>query len=489
MDHRQQNQNGVKDRWKKFVDAPENEELLRPYERFKSDIPALFKAIGEDLANSKKDKRDQAFWPMVKAVPEFFDILHEQETRQQGFRGGAGKDHQLVNRSMDVITYLYRDVVENQRFNLGETRNGDPRPYFMTTLHNWKVSGNRRRTQEVSLEEMIASAEEDGFSPSFLEDRSVSVEDEVLETLTMNEGRQEILSWGMFDSHELAVAESVYIDERSYVEIARELGKSEVAVRKMMSRARIRAVTTRDEVFTSLLFSTSFLKTGRFTAAGILSGLMVRVRLSVEPLGWFGSPSLMICPLSRGFPGAPGHIYLVGAKTYDETQVRPTDPGSWCTIWGVYSYGRHLISPPPPIRITEDIFFPPPSLQAWNGPSAISVLHKFPTEVPGLNTAAADWDGYDEYWLMVDGIGVGRCESVAEAWPTKFGHISHRRTLAILAQLAPRIARLLTSVRTSMDPTDICGHKSCGLRNDSTTRRDSFRDLPPEDVTKLNGNV
>jgi hypothetical protein len=110
----------VQNRWHQFINGVAGDPALQSFfqrHRWVGEEPrTLFEAVGEDLASSREDRREQAFWILVAGMPELADILHERETRQPGWRSGAGEEQQVIDRGMDIVTYLYRNLVKEHRF-------------------------------------------------------------------------------------------------------------------------------------------------------------------------------------------------------------------------------------------------------------------------------------------------------------------------------------------------------------------------------------
>src|SRR5918999_4580904 len=101
----------VQSSWHLFIKGVEADPALQSFfqrHRGVGEEPrTLFEAVGEDLASSREEIREQAFWILVAGVPELADILHERESRLPEWRGGAGKGQQVIDRGMDIVTSLY----------------------------------------------------------------------------------------------------------------------------------------------------------------------------------------------------------------------------------------------------------------------------------------------------------------------------------------------------------------------------------------------
>src|SRR6266480_2329476 len=94
--------------WKTFITAPENAYLLKRYAKSAKEPAALFDNIGEDLASSNQEVREQAYWVLVMAMPLLTSILLEREIWEPGWRDRKGKDQQFTNKGMDTLSYLHQ---------------------------------------------------------------------------------------------------------------------------------------------------------------------------------------------------------------------------------------------------------------------------------------------------------------------------------------------------------------------------------------------
>jgi DNA-directed RNA polymerase specialized sigma24 family protein len=248
-------------------------------------------------------------------MPELTDILHERESRQPGWRSGSGADQHAVNRGVDIVTHLHRVFVIEHRFKIGEGQSADPRPFVNTAARNWAIDAQRKIGREVPLSG-ISDGQEDAVSS--LPDPTVSVEDEALGRVALEESRRELRAWGFLEEEELSLFETLYVEDRPLEETAARLGiPSLPAARKRISRARRKAVLRRDA-----LIGSAFLFMSRewgVSAGGLLSrrGWEERAEQAIDPgtsKSFTGSSTgsrITIRPLTRHLGDSPGHLYLV----------------------------------------------------------------------------------------------------------------------------------------------------------------------------------
>ena len=232
--------------WEAFITAPENAHLLKRYSKSAKEPAPLFDSIGEDLGSSNQEVRNQAFWALVAAMPELTTILHERETREPGWRDRKGKDQHMVNRGMDIVSYLHRKLAVEHRFKIRGEHGKDPRSFINKIIGNWKKDGARKRRREQPLDDEYALV---------IPDPAGSVEDIALKNRLYEERKREIRDWGLSRSDdEFAILETVYVDHAPLAEVAESNGiTSEVNLRKKFSRFRQYAVAERDALLTFIL--------------------------------------------------------------------------------------------------------------------------------------------------------------------------------------------------------------------------------------------
>jgi hypothetical protein len=302
--------------WLEFITAPENEALLKRYAKYAKEPEPLFEMIGEDLGSTNEEVRAKAYWALVAAMPELTNILHERESRQPGYREGTGQDQRVVNRGMDIVTKLHQVFVKEHRFKLDMERSTDPRSYIGAVARRWKMDEARKLGLVTSLDEMITSfgPDSDDSLLSLLQDPTTSVETEVIESVSLDECRRELLAWGFLDDNEFDLFETVYVDEQP-LDVARERLEipSLPAVRQRLSRARKKAVAIRDEALMELLYHPK-----NFRNNATEAGWLERAVKSIHPGSWIQitatqdpEPLATVCPLTTGFRDAPGNLYLL----------------------------------------------------------------------------------------------------------------------------------------------------------------------------------
>jgi hypothetical protein len=139
----------VRTRWQSLIAQLERNGMLKRYATNCIKEPkALFERIGEDLASSNEEVREKALWVLVFLTPELTSILHEEETRNPGWRDGKVDGQDMVNEGIDgsncIFKRLHTKLVKEHRFKVVDGKK-DPRPYLKTAIHNWKVDEERKR--------------------------------------------------------------------------------------------------------------------------------------------------------------------------------------------------------------------------------------------------------------------------------------------------------------------------------------------------------
>jgi hypothetical protein len=305
--------------WQRFIAAPKNAALLKRYAKSAHEPAPLFDSIGEDLASSNEEVRTTAFWALITAMPELTNILHETKTRHPGWREMEGKDQQVVNQGMDIVSKLHRALVKKHSFTIDKGK--DPRPYVNKAMKNMERDKERKRTnRDGTLIEVPLDYE------ALLEipDPASSVEDSVLENIMYEKRKRELRAWGLWSNDdEQELYEAVYVHARPYVDIRERFGNpSEDAVRQRISRTNKNVVAVRDAFFSFCLmgrwgFSTrgtfprfpSYPESSEFWAE--------RAKLSVQPGVWLngkaadGTNAVAVRALTTGLRHAPAHIYLL----------------------------------------------------------------------------------------------------------------------------------------------------------------------------------
>jgi DNA-directed RNA polymerase specialized sigma24 family protein len=235
----------VQSRWHQFINGVEGDTALQSFfqrHRGVGEEPrTLFEAVGEDLASSREERREQAFWILVAGMPELADILHERESRRPGWRSGAGKGQQMIDRGMDIVTYLYRNLVKEHRF---ETDQGkDPRPYVSRTVRNWSIDAARKDSRTaLSLDRPLNNEGMTlGSSLAASLPDPTSVEDEVVEKLFIAQTRYGLDAWDFINEKEKPLLRGIYEDDLPFSQIALDAGISEEAARQRKSRGLSKA--------------------------------------------------------------------------------------------------------------------------------------------------------------------------------------------------------------------------------------------------------
>jgi hypothetical protein len=230
--------------WKAFITAPENAAVLNGRYAKSAEEPApLFDTIGQDLASSNQEVREIAFWALVYAMPKLTSILYERAVREPGWRDVGGKDQQMVNRGMDIVTYLHSKLVVEHRFKIGGKYRKDPRPYMKKAITNWESDEERKREREVLLDDKDALKIPDS-APFF--------EESVIENNAFEMRKRELRALGFFRSDdELDLYVAAHVDKNRLDEVQKRLGiRSNIALRKRLSRTNKHMIFVRDEVFT-----------------------------------------------------------------------------------------------------------------------------------------------------------------------------------------------------------------------------------------------
>jgi DNA-directed RNA polymerase specialized sigma24 family protein len=300
--------------WEAFITDPENAHLFQRYAKSAKEPAPLFDSIGEDLGSSKQEVREQAYWALVAAMPELTDILHERQTRRPGWRDIKGKDQQMVNQGMDILSHLHRKFVVERYFKIHGRYGKDPRPYVKKAIHNREIDEQRKTERERPSDD-----EWELETPS----PTPSIEDRVLENNAFETRKRELLAWGFLSQDELNLLETVCVDASPLDEIREELGiRSQDALRQSLSRARKNIVAERDALFTYLLVTgREFPERGKvpqgFDDLEKHREWVERAKRSVQPGVWLdgvaadGKNAMAVRPLTRGFRSARAHIYLI----------------------------------------------------------------------------------------------------------------------------------------------------------------------------------
>ncbi len=334
---------------------PDLAPLFKRHSLIDTDAGALFDAIGHDLAGSDHQKREEAFWVLVGAMPELGDIIYERESRQPGWRNGKKDSQKMLNKGVDIVTRLHSYLVEQKRFQLESGR--DPRPLVKTVAARWILGEKKRRALEVPLFE-------DGSRESLsVVNRQPLMDDEVIDKISAQEGRTEIKAWGFTNENELEWYYSIYVDGHTYEEIAPRVGLKADAMRKRFSRVRAKAITFRDALIdyacdTGMTFMFSddppWNTSERWAAINLMEkwGWAPRAQDSVSDRNWQECAmaeegnQVLIRPVTRSLGSSQGHLRLVAFRsssgghfdTSDEARsvVRSELPG-YCKALAVHS--------------------------------------------------------------------------------------------------------------------------------------------------------
>jgi hypothetical protein len=384
----------------------------------------LFESIGEDLASSNKAVRATAFWALIAATPELIDILHETETREPGWREIEGKDQQMVNRGMDIVSKLHRALVEKHGFKIDKGK--DPRPYVNKAMKNMDRDKERKRRnrdgtlREVPLDETSLEIPDDAGSP----------EDYIIETETYDETYDDL--WREYkiffrdrDAFDVFIAH--HVDDSHLEELRESWGiPSDEAVRQRRSRNNKNIVERRDAVFSFLLLTGyerggngkihyPFVYDGKIHPlpqdAGRFEMWADQVKRCVQPGVWLngqvadGKNAIAIRSLTTRLRHAPGHIYLMAVhkdrqsvKECIKAEPPPIKPHKhFLAARGV---GAHRCNFPllheGCLDYVDKLINPRLSRCTY----VYQRLYAYPTELSGLNEAVAEVrDNYDT-WLI-----------------------------------------------------------------------------------------
>ena len=246
MAKKRSDEDEVQSRWDQFINGAEGDPALRSFfqrHRGVGEEPrTLFEAVGEDLASSREEIREKAFWILVAGMPELTDILHERESRQPGWRGGAGKGQQVIDRGMDIVTYLYGKLVKEHRFT---TKKGkDPRPYVMKTIKNRQKDVRDKEKRIVSLDQPLVEGVDGSSLGSYLASSladPISVEDEVVNDLYNEHVLQQVRTWNFLNDKEIPLFEETYAANHPFNCVAEKSdtpAREAARKRQRISRAR-----------------------------------------------------------------------------------------------------------------------------------------------------------------------------------------------------------------------------------------------------------
>jgi hypothetical protein len=256
-------------------------------------------------------------------MPELADILHERESRQPGWRSGAGKGQQVIDRGMDIVSYLYRKLVKEHQFKTGQGK--DPRPYIRRAARNWNIDAARKDSRTaLSLDEPLNNEGMTlGSSLAALISDPTSVEDEVVNELYYEHGLQQIRTWNFLQEKELGWFAETYVAKRPFDSIAEQFDiPSKEAASQMESRARKKALR-RLEVF--IVWHILFTYVDRrkeyfgkpFLAEEYHSRLWLLdwAKYAVRPGLWqetlkLDAMYMKLQPLTHTFSGKAGHLYI-----------------------------------------------------------------------------------------------------------------------------------------------------------------------------------
>jgi hypothetical protein len=158
-------------------------------------------------------------------MPKLVDILHERESKQPGWRSGTGKGQQVMDRGMDIVTYLYRKLVKEHQF---KTKKGkDPRPFVRKSARHWETDVWRKKRRLVPLDEPLNDEGTTlGLSLAASLPDPTLVEDEVLA-----QTRDELDTWDFIEDKEKPLMYGIYVDDLPIRQIALESGINEAAAR------------------------------------------------------------------------------------------------------------------------------------------------------------------------------------------------------------------------------------------------------------------
>jgi hypothetical protein len=337
----------VQSRWHQFINGVEVDPALQSFfqrHRGVDEEPRmLFEAVGEDLASSREDRREQAFWILVAGMPELADILHERETRQPGWRSGAGKGQQVVDSGMNIVTSLYVEFVTEHKFDT--ERGKDPRPYVRSKARNWQIDGWRKERRLVSLDEPLSNEGTSlGSSIAASLADPTSVEDTVVDKLYYEHGLEQLRTWNFLQDEELGWFAETYVAKHPFASLATQFdtpGREAARLRQRRSRARRKAFERLESIvgwyLTSLDWEDSkvLVSVGgsrihpgglpkeaekHLTGSWVWEWIQRAVRLGPWSEGFvYEDAWVVVRPLTHSFDGSPGHIFFISiGKAYME---------------------------------------------------------------------------------------------------------------------------------------------------------------------------
>ena len=306
--------------WLQFAELARTDAKFNRYVKWLNEPQPLFELIGEDLESTDEQIRANAFWSLVVATPALTNILYERECVTPEWRNGRGTGQALVNRGMDIVTYLHHKLVSERKFK-AKGASKDPRPYVYTAIRNWTMDEKRKWHREVPLEDQA-------LDTAISETESTDVA--ALERVYYEECRREFVNLRFLNENECSLWETVYLRGWPRSEAAHNFGfKTEAALRKSEERARKKAVSVRDAVLTWLLIGdASFGRTGSLNSE-IRSTWIHRARAHIEPGPWIEGfkgeryGKVLICHLTQSYKGAPGQLYLVAVDPFYANRVTP----------------------------------------------------------------------------------------------------------------------------------------------------------------------
>jgi DNA-directed RNA polymerase specialized sigma24 family protein len=323
--------------WQSFISAPENSVLLKRYAKSSAEPEPLFDAIGTDLGSSNEQTREQAFWVLVAATPELLHIVYERESRQPKWREGVSKDQRMVNKGMDIVTYLHRELVTKYRFRVDDKTGRNPQPFLFRAIKNWEIDEYRKRSREDSLDNLINKNGSHTLYSSLIPDPASSIEDIAITNISLMECLKEFRAWGCFSDNELDLLYAVQVDEYSYEEISKRLGiPTPAAARKRMSRLMSKvsafAVSRRDSVLAHYLKSGVVSNPSNLLLENIgwndRADLFIEIRHGIPLYVEEEKVSYIIHAITRPIGKVQGHIYLVESPYADPIEA------NWSYLFG-----------------------------------------------------------------------------------------------------------------------------------------------------------
>jgi hypothetical protein len=354
MPKKQLDNDEVQSRWHQFIKGVEGDPALQSFfqrHRGVGEEPRmLFEAVGEDLASSREEKREQAFWILVAGMPELADILHEREWRHPGWRSGAGKGQQAIDRGMDIVTSLYVEFVKEHKFNT--ERGKDPRPYVRTKARNWKIDGWRKERRAVSLDEPLndEAASLGSLLATTLPDPT-AVEDELVDKLYYEHGMQQLRAWDFLQDEELGWFAETLLASRPIDSLDSQFdtpARKAARLRQRRSRVRRKVFERLESIVVWYLINFDWKGSrvkfrsykprthprGLPTEEGAIQEAVRQllgswvwewaqraVRLGpLEEWGYYRGyyNGLIIRPLTHRFDGSPGHLFFITFKENKE---------------------------------------------------------------------------------------------------------------------------------------------------------------------------